>query len=145
MKKKIITIVAFILIIAFSTNIYATGFLQNVFTQASNFATPGNLNSVAVNNSTVGGALAQVISGSGLGLVDTVFTVGNLVIFVVTIALGIKYIYSGIGGKADIKSALPNYVFGVTFFYLANGVYDLSRKIMLGALTSSGNKKAFSP
>lgn len=139
MKKKIITIVTFILVIAISSNIYATGFLQNVFNQASNFATPGNLNAATASNNTVGGAIAKLIKSPSINIIGVVTTVGNLVIFVVTIALGIKYIYSGIDGKADIKSALPNYVFGVTFFYLAEGVYKLSRNIMLGALTSSGN------
>jgi len=141
MKKKIITVVAFVTFMIFSTKIYATGFLQNVFNQASNFATPGNLNSASSTGNTVGGALSNIIGGGagGLNIVGTIFDVGNLVIFVVTIALGIKYIYSGIDGKADIKSSLPNYVFGIVFFYLANGVYELSRDIMIGALTTSGN------
>ena len=99
-----------------STNVYATSFLQNVFNQASNFVTPGELNSATGSNNTVGGALAQLINSPSMDIVGTIFTIGNLVIFVVTIALGLKYIYSGIDGKADIKGALPNYAFGVVFF-----------------------------
>lgn len=139
MKKKIITIIVFVLFITLSTNIYATGFLQNVFNQASNFATPGELNAATATNATVGGALAQMLTGSSIDIVNTIMNIGNIVIFIVTIALGIKYIYSGIDGKADIKSSLPNYVFGVVFFYLAQAVYDLSSDIMFGALGSSGN------
>ena len=142
MKKKVITTLGIMLVlIIFATNIYAADFLQNVFTQASNFVAINNLASSTATNNTIGGALSIAIGS--IGLIDVIFDIGNLVIFVVTIALGLKYIYSGIEGKADIKSSLPNYVFGVVFFYLANSVYSLSQNIMTGALGGGTSYSTF--
>lgn len=147
MKKKAITTLGIMLVlIIFATNIYAADFLQNVFTQASNFVNTSQLNvdKNSATNDTVGGALSIMINSSAINIVEVIFTIGNLVIFVVTIALGLKYIYSGIEGKADIKSSLPNYVFGVVFFYLADSVYMLSKNIMLGALDTGTSYNTFS-
>lgn len=143
MKKKIITSVVFMMLVLFATNIYASSFLNDVFSQASNFRDPSELNSSGTN--TVGGALSNIITGGtgSLNIIDTIFTIGNLVIFVVTIALGLKYIYSGIDGRADIKSSLPNYVLGVVFFYLAEAVRDLSKNFMLGALDGGTSYTTF--
>ena len=133
------------LFMVLSTNIYATGFLQNVFGQASNFVKVNDLNAAITNpnNNTVGGALSQVLTGSSIDIIGTIMNIGNVIIFVVTIALGIKYIYSGIDGKADIKSSLPNYVFGVVFFYLAQAVFDLSRGAVFGALEGGTSYDTF--
>jgi len=111
-----------------------------VFGQAANFRTTTQLNSLSGNN-TVGGALANII-GSGTGNLDVIgiiFEVGNIVIFIVTIVLGLKYIYSGVEGRADIKSSLPTYVIGVAFFYLAEAINGLSRNIMYNAMGTRGH------
>lgn len=150
MKKKVITTLGIVLVfMLFTTNIYA-GFLENVFTQANNFVKIDDLTidpNTVVNGTplynTVGGSLTYIIMNGPLDLINTIFNIGNLVIFVVTIALGLKYIYSGIEGKADIKSSLPNYVFGVVFFYLANSVYSLSQNIMTGALGGGTSYSTF--
>lgn len=150
MKKKVITTLGIVLVfMLFTTNIYA-GFLENVFTQANNFVKIDDLTidpNTVVNGTplynTVGGSLTYIIMNGPLDLINTIFDIGNLVIFVVTIALGLKYIYSGIEGKADIKSSLPNYVFGVVFFYLADSVYSLSQNIMTGALGGGTSYSTF--
>lgn len=143
MKKKVITTLGIVLVfMLFTTNIYA-GLLDDIFGQANNFVTINSLTGSSATNNTVGGALSLMIKSDSLNLINTIFDIGNLVIFVVTIALGLKYIYSGIEGKADIKSSLPNYVFGVVFFYLANSVYDLSQNIMTGALDDGTSYSTF--
>lgn len=141
MKKKVITTLGIVLVfMIFTTNIYA-GILDDIFGQANNFVTINSLAGSSATNNTVGGALSIAIDS--MGLIGVIFDIGNLVIFVVTIALGLKYIYSGIEGKADIKSSLPNYVFGVVFFYLANSVYSLSQNIMTGALGGGTSYSTF--
>ncbi|MEG1008334.1 MAG: hypothetical protein RSF67_00680 [Clostridia bacterium] len=63
---------------------------------------------------------------------EPIFLIGNLVIFVVAIVLGLKYVWSGIEAKTDIKETLPTFLIGVVFFYLADGIY----KLINGSLSS---------
>ena len=143
MKKGIIIVAIFMLLTVFSSHLYASSFLNEVFNQASNFRNTTDLNSVSGN--TVGGEIANIIGNGtgGLDIIGTIFAIGNIVIFVVTIALGLKYIYSGIEGKADIKSSLPNYVLGIVFFYSAQAVSDLSKSFMTGALDDGTSYNTF--
>ncbi len=52
-------------------------------------------------------------------LIPLLGKIGNTVFAVVTVFLGIKYIYANSNTKAVIKDSLPNYLIGVVFFYLA--------------------------
>ena len=67
--------------------------------------------------------------GSG-GFIDAIFQLGNLVFICVTIALGIKYSFSSIEGKADVKEGLIPLSIGAVFFYLAQTVYNFSKNIL---------------
>lgn len=145
MKKNsliLIWLVTFILFFTFS-DVQATtegeNFFNNVFSQADAWKDKGSAGS-----GKVGTMLSKLIdTGGAVPIISILFTIGNLVIFVVTIALGLKYIYSGIEGKADIKGALPNYVLGVVFFYLAQMINDLSRAFMTGALDTGASYTIF--
>lgn len=120
--------------ICFCSQVHATGFLNKVFQDGKGFF---NSTNATAGTGTVGSALADLIGKNGtIDIFAIIFEIGNLVIFVVTIALGLKYIYSGIDGKADIKGSLPNFVLGIVFFYLANAVYDLSGGFMKDILGS---------
>ncbi len=168
MKKGIIIVAIYVLLTVFSSDLYASSFLNDVFGQASDFVDVtdpsigkyveckecNQLNPVSNHKcqycqkelqKPVGAALSGIISNGtgGLDIIGTIFAIGNVVIFVVTIALGLKYIYSGIEGKADIKSSLPNYVLGVVFFYLAQSVRDLSKSFMTGALGGGTSYNTF--
>lgn len=123
MNKMIRVFIITVIVMLLFSSTYAANFLNNVFNQANNFT-----NAHPTNN-TVGAAVNNVITNGsgGLDLIGVIFKIGNLVVFAVTIALGLKYIYSGIEGKADIKSTLPNYVVGIIFFYSAGAVWELSK------------------
>lgn len=140
MKKIVMIIMILAICIILGSQVYATDFLNKVFQDGKTFFDATN---ASAGTGTVGSALANVIGKNGaIDVFAIIFEVGNLVIFVITIALGLKYIYSGIDGKADIKSSLPNYVLGVVFFYLANSVYDLSSGFMTDILGTGDSYEA---
>jgi len=143
MKKKIIIVAVFIVFMFLGSHLYASDFLNAVFNQASNFRNISDLSNSTTNS--VGSELANFIEGGTgtINIIDTIFDVGNIVIFVMTIVLGLKYIYSGIEGRADIKESLPNYVLGVVFFYLAVAVRDLSKEFMSKALGGGDSYTTF--
>lgn len=143
MKRFLIVIFVICFIITCSS-VYAIDDLNEVFSKANDWFSSANAPTNAGTN-TVGGALAGLIGKNGtVDLVSMLFEIGNLIILVVTIALGLKYIYSGIEGKADIKSALPNYVLGIVFFYLSDAVWALSKGFMTGTLGTGNSYETFS-
>lgn len=67
--------------------------------------------------------------GSG-GFIDAIFQVGNVVFICVTILLGIKYAFSSVDGKVNVKESLIPLSIGAVFFYLAQTVYNFSKNIL---------------
>ena len=45
-----------------------------------------------------------------------------MIISVITLFLGVKYIWSGADGKSSVKDTLPTFLIGVIFFYLASNL-----------------------
>ena len=130
MKK--ILVVAIILLL-FNT-VYATSFIDSVFGQASGFFNP----SKPVTSDGVGKELSDLLQSSG-GIIALIKAVGNLIIIIAVVFLGLKYIYSSIEGKTNIKETLPNFIVGVIFFYLATEITTFGKSIgvaMLGDGTS---------
>ena len=70
------------------------------------------------------------------GITDLVFDIGNLVILIAIVFTGLRYVWSGVEGKASIKESLINMSTGVIFFYVAQGIYDVSARIFLKVGTS---------
>lgn len=72
-------------------------------------------------DSGIGGSLATLIQGD---IYSLVVKTGNFIFCVVVMALGIKYIFASIEGKASIKESVPNLIVGIVFFYLAVTLKD---------------------
>ena len=58
-------------------------------------------------DSNMGGIISDILGtkGSG-GLLDAIFQIGNVVFIIVTIILGLKYMFSSIEGKVEVKESL---------------------------------------
>ncbi len=63
------------------------------------------------------------------GIINVVVNFGNLIIFIVAVVLGVKYIWSGVDGKMIVKETLPSFCIGVTFFYFAQKLVDFFKVI----------------
>lgn len=113
MKKviKITIILMLIVFIANTKNVFAaTGFsISEIFTR-SNFGSSTFTNLEGIK---------ELINELGTGLIQPI---GYLVFAIVTVGLGIKYIWSGVEGKTKIKETLPAFIIAVVFFYLASSV-----------------------
>ena len=111
MKKKIILSIILVFVVSvYIVNVSATGLLNNIFTQGTNFGKNGT-----VTNNSIGSKLSGFIKGdvmTALGLI------GNLIFAGVTVILGVKYIWSSADGKASVLESLPTFVVAVIFFYL---------------------------
>ena len=77
------------------------------------------------------------IRGLFNGVIDMIFTIGNLIILVAIVFMGLRYVWSGAQGKSDIKESMINMSAGVIFFYLAQGIYDFLAGIFVGYATAS--------
>lgn len=120
------------------SNVYAKdaeSFIDAILGHGQDFV--NKKNNASTTTDTVGSALAGIIKdGDNINILRIIYDIGNLIIFVITMVLGLKYIFSGVNGKADIKSTLPNYVLGIVFFYCATGIWELSENFMLGMTTN---------
>ena len=103
-------------------------FLDGIFNSAGQF-----FNQAAQNGDAFGNELNNQIFKGGINLIQIAQIAGNFIIIVVTIILGIKYIFSGIEGKSIVKESLPSLIIGVIFFYLAQNIVDFIQTIMIGS------------
>ena len=71
------------------------------------------------------------------GLIDALFQIGNLVIMISIVFTGLRYVFSGIDGKASIKESLINLSAGVIFFYLAQGIYNIVSKFFIDMIADT--------
>ena len=95
-------------------------FLTEIFKQANDFFNAGKSNSNS--SEEVGFKLQAFIKENGF--YTAIRNVGYLIFAVVTIVLGLKYVFSGIEGKADIKETFISLIIGAVFFFLADGVFS---------------------
>ena len=123
MKKVILIVICMALLIS---SVYASNFMDSVFSQGSGFFNPSSAGSSG--NDTIGGSISALLKENG-GIIDLIKAIGNLVILIVAIFLGLKYVFSSIEGKANIKESLPNFAVGVIFFYLASSITDFGKGI----------------
>jgi len=114
-KLVVYVIFIFAIIVSFNT-IYGSGMLNTIFNSGSTWI------SNAVDQNGLGAGIANYIGGDILKLVEEI---GNLVFFIVATFLGVKYIWSGVTGKSQIKETLPTFVVGATFFYSAQLMFDI--------------------
>ncbi|MDD2375861.1 MAG: hypothetical protein PHD15_01220 [Clostridia bacterium] len=115
-KLIVYTILIFTILISFNT-IYGTGdMLNTIFNSGSTWL--GN----AIDQNSVGLSIANYIKGDLFNLVKEI---GNLIFFIVAAFLGVKYIWSGVTGKSQVKETLPTFIVGATFFYSAQLIFDV--------------------
>lgn len=105
---------------------YSTSLLDKIFGQAKNWW--DNANNITNdpndtrNIANVGDTIANFFLKDVMGVLAVI---GNFVFFVVAAFLGVKYIWSGVGGKTEVKETLPAFIVGATFFYSAKLIFDL--------------------
>jgi hypothetical protein len=98
------------------------------FGQAGNWFKEGKINT---ENGAAGAVLSQ--------LADMVNVVGTAVIVLVTIFLGIKYMYSSVESKANIKESLINLLVACVFFFGWQSIAGLLFPSNQFIFTSSGD------
>lgn len=127
-------VIALVLLINFNT-VYAGGMLNTIFNSGTSWF------SNATDQNSIGQNIADYITGDVLGLL---ITIGNLVFFIVAAFLGVKYIWSGVSGKSEVKETLPTFVVGATFFYSAQALYDFAKGGFNTLIFSSTSFEQFS-
>lgn len=133
-KYKIISLfIIFLMIFAFINNCNATGiwetskkFLDEGLKDWSSTSTSGLINKL------IG---MQDVSKSGFEkLIDFLWGIGLLVIFITSIILGIKYMLVNPDEKSRIKQATTPYVVGVVIIFGALTIWKLIITILESAL-----------
>ncbi len=126
MSKKVVSLILIVVIILIFNSIYAASFMDSIFSQGNDFFDKGTVEDE--DNVNIGGAIAGILNKDG-GVIDLIFAIGNLVILIAAIFLGLKYVFSSIESKANIKESLPNFAIGVMFFYLAESITNFTKGI----------------
>ena len=136
MKKffiKILTIIL-IMILLFMIQIspisYATdeevdqSTVDDMITGAQNFIDTGESGALGVVNE-------EVLGGASNFLYNLLLGIGLIVVVAVGIALGIKFMYSSLEERAQIKEMLIAYVAGCVVIFGAFGIWRLVANILL--------------
>lgn len=94
--------------------------------------------SKSAGNADIGGIFSNILgtTNSG-GLVTGIFQVGNVIFVIITILLGLKYMFSSIGGKADVKESMIPLAIGAIFFYLPQTIFEFFNSIFNGFSSAS--------
>ena len=123
--KYIKFFICFFMVIVVTINITSVygGFLEDIVDEGKNFFKPGSGNDVG----NVGNTISTTITDS---LIPVIETVGNLIFYSVTVFLGLKYIWSGVEGKAKVKETLPTYAVAACLFYLSETIYGLATGVI---------------
>lgn len=123
MKSKILAIFfIFVMMTCFSTQFVKADFLNDAISSGGSFWNMGK-----DNHDDFGNQIHDKIwkhSSSSMDLKGVFKLVGNLIFFVVSVVLGIKYVFSGIDGKASVKENLLDFAVGIVFFYLSEVLVD---------------------
>lgn len=109
MNKKIYVLLLIGIVLTFSVS---TVYGADWWEQAGSF-----LGGYAGGNTTIGNTNVGSIIGFLDPIVDIVKFVGNLVFVLVTVILGIKYIWGGVESKASVKDSLITLVVAALVFY----------------------------
>lgn len=127
LQKKILIIFIFsFLIIMFVnvSNIYAST-LGDVISGGKEF----------VNSSSGTQAIdTQKLKGASDSIYNTLLMISFIVVAIVGIVLGIKYMFAGVDEKADVKNSLLAFVIGTLVIYGSFGIW----RVIIKFLNSSG-------
>lgn len=113
MNRKIkILLALFLVIFVLSTNIYAFT-LDSIFSDTNTKFGYSN-----------GTEMDPIITVFTSDIMPIIRTVGYLIFAIVTVGLGIKYMFSSIEGKSSVKETLPTFIVGAVFFYFAETIVN---------------------
>lgn len=136
MKKKakillmlglMLTFILFFNSDVFASNTASGGFtLNNILNDANSFWKD------TISNGLNGKSGFVDLSDLFSSIIDIVFTIGNLIILVSGVLMGLRYVWSGADGKTSIKESAMNMIVGVIFFYMAQAIYTICADIVFG-------------
>ena len=89
------------------------------------------------------GVLGNIVDFITVDLMPIIFTIGNVIIFIAGVVLGLKYVWSGVNEKAHMKETLPTYILGVIFFYFAGTIFNTSEDIIMELLNANSAEGVF--
>lgn len=129
---KIVVSIAIIITIFSSFNLcYGANLLDTIFGKGNSWFN----GSTGTDQDGLGQTIADYIKND---VVDLVERIGNLAFFVIAAFLGVKYIWSGVSGKSEVKETLPTFVVGAMFFYSADLIYKFSTKQFFDLIDGGG-------
>lgn len=119
MVKKIISIIMIVCVVTcFVSTVNADGFFDNIIDQGNKLdKDPSN------STSDIGNVVSKFLSEK---IIPMISIIGNFIFAIVTVVLGLKYIWSSAEGKAEVQESLPTFVIAVVFFYLAGTVFNVA-------------------
>lgn len=118
----------------FGTNMEVASFLDDIVGEGKNFFQPGSGTQVG----NIGTVMGNAIKDS---LIPIIKIIGNLIFYIVAAFLGLKYIWSSVEGKSQVKETLPTFVVAACIFYLATTIYDFTIGVVQD-ITSGSNFEA---
>jgi len=127
--KKICKIMLVLLII---TSIYTVIFQSN----ATNFdiwGTAGNFLNVGAGEAD-GEFDSEKVNDTMIGIIDFLYGIGLMIVFVATIILGIKYMMVNPNEKSRIKQATTPYIIGVVIIFGAATIWRLIIAMLEGSM-----------
>ena len=124
MKEKlcVVTIVLFIVIVLFSTNVYASYSISNIFSDAQDFADSGNAVGTMIDTS--------ALKNTSSFLYKLFYAIGMIVAVAIGIVLGIQFMVASAEDKAKVKEALVAYVIGCIVLFGAYRIWNRVTKIV---------------
>lgn len=113
MKNKFLVVLMLIFVSIACVAKVEAGVLDNIIEQGNNFG--------GGSGGAIGTKLKRFINGD---IKEIISKIGNLIFAIVTVVLGVKYIWSSAEGKSQVMESLPGFVLAVIFFYLGGSLID---------------------
>ena len=120
MKSKISKIFLILVLVIFMVNITNISFattLEDVLSGGKDFISSGENNGVSINSTN--------LKETSNSIYNTLLMISFVVVAVVGIYLGIKFMMSGVEEKADVKKSLVVFVIGCIVIYGAFGIWKV--------------------
>jgi hypothetical protein len=82
------------------------------------------------------GNASKAITNVAGALINIVSIVAAAIAIIMLIALGIKYVSSGVSGKAEVKKNIAGYVTGAVILFAASGILKLIQMFVDGNINN---------
>ena len=120
MKRKVIILIVLILFSFYTTNTYA-GFIDDVISGGKDFIGSSSSN-VNINQNQLKATSKQIN--------ETILIISFVVVAIVGIILGIKFMMAGVEEKAEVKKSLVTFVIGCGVAYGAYAIWGVMLKFL---------------